>query len=112
MPFGSISLRPGVNTVATPTLNQAGISASNLIRFRQGLVEKFGGWARFVGSAMGSITRDLHPWQDLLGVKWLGVGNLSSLKAVTASGTVNNITPQTLTTNPAPNFSTTKGLTS
>lgn len=110
MPFGSIQLRPGVNTVATPTLNQAGISASNLIRFRDGLPEKLGGWEKLIPTAMDSITRCLHPWQDINGTGWLAAGNLLSLN-VMLGGTFQDITPQTKTTNPAINVSTTAGST-
>ena len=108
MPFSSIQIAAGVNTVATPTLNAAGVSQSNLIRFRQGLPEKMGGWQRFVSVAMGSITRSLHAWEDLSGNSWLGVGSLSSLKVIT-NGAITDITPQSLTTNPALNLSTTVG---
>lgn len=108
MPFGSIRVQPGVNSVRTKTLNQAGISDSNLIRFRDGLVEKIGGWSRYVADAMGSVTRALLGWMDLVGVKRLAVGNLLSLKVITGS-TVQDITPQFLITNPVLNFSTTIG---
>lgn len=108
MPFGSIQLRPGINTVATTTLNQGGISAGNLIRFRDGLPEKLGGWQRFIGTAMGSITRGLHAWQDLSLNKWLGVGSLSSLKVI-ANGLITDITPETKTSNCTVDVSTVKG---
>lgn len=108
MPFGSITVRPGVNSVRTRTLNQAGISDSNLIRFRDGLVEKLGGWSRYVADAMGSVTKALLGWMDLTGNKRLAVGSVASLKVISGSS-VNDITPQELITNPTPNFSTTIG---
>ncbi len=108
MPFGSIQLKPGVNTVATPTLNQAGVSGCNLIRWRDGLPEKLGGWQKLLSIAMNSITRCLHSWQDLNMNGWLGAGNLSSLM-VMLGGSLQNITPQTKTTNSAVNISTTAG---
>ncbi len=108
MPFSAIIVRPGVNTTATETLNQAGISASNLIRFRGGLPEKMGGWQRFVANAMGSVTRDIHAWEDLNDNGWLGVGSLLSLKAL-SNGSVTDITPQYLISDFVLNFSTTSG---
>lgn len=110
MPFSSIQLKPGVNTVQTPTLNIAGIAKSNLIRFRQGLVEKMGGWAKFVGSMMPSITRDLHAWQDLQGHKWLGVAGDTSLNVINSASNT-NITPSYSIFNPAVNVSTVAGST-
>lgn len=108
MPFGAIKVMPGVNTVATPTLNEAGISASNLIRFRNGLVEKVGGWQAYVATPMDSLTRALHAWQDLTNTDWLGVGNLESVKAI-AGQVVKDITPQALTSNCPVNFTTSQG---
>lgn len=108
MPFGSLQLRPGINTVATPTLNNGGYSASNLIRWRGGLPEKVGGWQKLVSNAMGSITRCLHAWQDLNQTKWLAAGNLSSV-LVMLGGSLANITPQTKTSSCALNLTTTKG---
>lgn len=108
MPFSAIIVKPGVNTVATPTLNIAGISASNLIRFRDGLPEKMGGWQRFVANAMDSITRDVHAWEDLNDNGWLGVGSLLSLKAI-SNGVINDITPQFLISDFNANYTTTSG---
>lgn len=110
MPFGSITLRPGVNTIATPTLNQGGVSTCNLVRFSKDLPEKLGGWQRYNTTPMGSVTRSLHAWQDLNLTKWLAVGSLSSLKAI-AGGSIYDITPQTKVSSPAINVTTTKGST-
>lgn len=110
MPFSSITIRPGVNTVMTPTLNTAGLSKSNLIRFRQGLIEKMGGWTRFIANAMPSVTRDLHAWQDLQQRKWLAAAGVTSLNVMN-NGTNTNITPTFSIFNPAINVSTTAGST-
>lgn len=112
MPYSAITIKPGVNTVFTPTLNIAGISDSNLIRFRGGLPEKIGGWQRYVQSGMGSITRSLHAWQDLQGGKWLSAGSLQSLKVIGAGGSIQDITPATSTFNSTIDVSTTAGSTS
>jgi hypothetical protein len=109
MPYSSITLKPGVNTIFTPTLNVAGISDSNLIRFKAGLPEKMGGWQRYVSNTMGSVTRSLHAWQDLQGDRWLSVGSLLSLKVIGAGGSIQDITPMTSTFSVAVNLSTTAG---
>lgn len=74
MPFGSIKLKAGVNVEYTPTLNEAGISASNLIRFREGLVEKLGGWGAYYAGSFNYVIRALTAWQDLTDAKYLGIG--------------------------------------
>lgn len=106
MAFGEVRLTPGVNLEFTPTLNKTGISSSNLIRWRLGLVEKIGGWDRFYPFTIGSIPRDLHGWQDINSVDHLGIGATGSLSVIT-DGALQNITPQVTTTNTYPNFTAT-----
>lgn len=106
MPFGSVALVPGVNVERTPTLLRAGISQSSLIRFRDSLVQKYGGWEKFYSFSVNGIPRDLHAWQDLNRVTHLSVGTTSQLGIIT-SGALSDITPQTLTSDLVPNISTT-----
>ena len=106
MAFRSIRLKPGVDVEQTPTLNQTGIASANLIRWREGLVEKIGGWVRFYPFQIGSIPRDLHPWQDINGIDHLGIGATGGLFVVT-NGALAPITPQTTTTNTPPYFTAT-----
>lgn len=108
MPWNAVQLKPGVDTQLSPAANQAGISRSQLIRFKEGLLQTNGGWQTYVGFSIGSTVRDLHPWQDINGIQRLAVGATQSLSVITAgSNTV--ITPQTRTSNPAPNFSVSSG---
>jgi hypothetical protein len=105
MAFGSVTLVPGVNTERTPTLLRAGISQSSLIRFKDSLVQKYGGWDLFFAHAVIGIPRQLHAWEDLNGVAHLAIGTTQKLYVLT-DGNLVDITPQTLTSNFAPNFST------
>jgi hypothetical protein len=112
MPFGSLTLSPGVNVERTPMLLRAGLSSSSLIRFKDSLVQKYGGWQIYYppppsqGVPVMGIPRDLHAWQDLNNNKHLAIGTTQRLNVLT-NGTLIDITPQTLTTNPSPNVSTT-----
>lgn len=106
MPFAAIALKPGVDVEQTPTLNQAGVVESNLIRYREGLIEKLGGWSAFYPSAYTSPIRALHAWQGLNVDKHLAVGTETSLNVITDDAS-KNITPLTATTNDDPDFSTT-----
>lgn len=108
MPFGSLTLRPGINIERTPTLLEAGYSQSQLGRFRDGLFQKYGGWAQFYGSTVAGVPRDLHAWSDLNSINRLLVGTTSQLDVITA-GSLRNITPQTIESNFTANFSTTNG---
>lgn len=107
MPFGEVKLIPGVNVERTPTLLEASISRSQLVRFKDGLVQKYGGWQLYFSSTSG-VPRDFHAWKDLSGTLHLLVGTTTQLGIIT-SGSLADITPQQLTNNPAVNFSTTSG---
>lgn len=108
MAFGSVTLVAGVNTERTPTLLRAGISQSSLIRFRDGLVQKYGGWKTYYPFTVGGVPRDLHAWEDLNSTGHLAVGTTTALDVIT-NNSPQNITPQTLISDFAPgaNFSTT-----
>lgn len=105
MPFGSVRLAPGVNVEKTPTLLEAGYAATQLVRFRDGLCQKLGGWVAFFNLALSGIPRDMHAWADLNAVNHLLVGTTTQLDVIT-NGALQNITPQTLISDFAPNFST------
>lgn len=108
MPHAPIKLLPGVNADLTPSLNEAGISSSDLIRFRDGLTEKLGGWAKYFGAPSPSPIRELHAWLDLNGGAYLGVGAEEALTVI-SGGQQSDITPQVNTSNIAPDFDTTSG---
>src|SRR5215472_234283 len=108
MPFGSVTLQPGVNVERTPTLLTAGFVSSQLVRFRDQLVQKYGGWSRLYPFALNGVPRDLHAWEDLSSNLHLLVGTTTTLGMITGS-TLVDITPRTFTSNFAPNFTTTIG---
>lgn len=107
MPMQKLILRPGVDVQRSRTLNEGGISTSNLIRFFEGLPQKLGGWQQLSGvSPFIGTCRGLFAWADLDGNAYVAVGTEQRLQLV-AQGTLNDITPYRRTTNNAPNFATT-----
>ncbi len=108
MPILPIKIRPGINTTLTPTLNEAGWSDSNLIRFVNGLPQKIGGWNKFWPFSMGSAIRAMFDWQDFDGNDRLAVGAAGSFGVIT-NNNLTDLTPQTLESDFAPDFSTTLG---
>jgi hypothetical protein len=117
MAHSSFKILPGVDQNRTPTLNEAAISYSQLIRFIPdkilgGLVQKLGGWTKFYPNTIGSIIRCLWAWEDTNSNSYLGVGaegnNGGALEIIT-SGTSNDITPQKNAYNVAVNVTTTSG---
>ncbi|CAB4155434.1 hypothetical protein UFOVP1301_21 [uncultured Caudovirales phage] len=101
MPHASLKLIPGVNQNRTPTLNEAAISDSQLIRFVPdaqgiGLPQKLGGWIKYFPNAMTSIVRALWAWADINNNYYLAVGAEAFL-GIISNGTFTDITPRTFT---------------
>lgn len=114
MPHGSLKIIPGVDTNKTPALNEAAVSYSNLVRFipdrtGSGLVQKLGGWKRFItGTVSYGVIRALKGWQDLQNEDWLAIGaegqaGLQVYNATTEDPLL-DITPRTLTDDMEPGF--------
>lgn len=108
MPYAAVTLRPGVDVEKTLSLNEAGYSQSQLLRYKNGIAQTLGGWVLYNPVAIPSTVRDIHPWMDVNDVKRLGVGATANLMVVTAAS-ASDITPQISTTNPVPNFSISSG---
>ena len=66
--------RPGINREGTDYSNEGGWFNSNLVRFRKGIPEKIGGWAKNTLNTFKSTARALHAWVDLELTKYLGLG--------------------------------------
>lgn len=111
MAFNSVQLRPGVNTQKTQLLNEAGVFQSQLMRYKDGMLQSYGGWVNYGTLVSPSTVRDTHAWQVLAGDKYLGIGATQNLLVYLSS--INrsaDITPQTITnTSTGINFSITSG---
>lgn len=109
MPLQSVRLRPGINTNATPTLNEGGWSDSQFIRWREGWPEKAGGWLQLFVTSVGSAIRRLLHWHDLEAEHWLAIGAEESLEVSFDEGAPQEITPQFREDDVAVDFTTTLG---
>ena len=74
MPLQKFIFKPGINKELTAYANEGGWFDSNLVRFRKGLPEKIGGWAKRTSSTFISRGRALHAWTALDGTKYVGIG--------------------------------------
>ena len=101
--------RPGIYREGTDYDNEGGWFDCNLVRFRKGRPEKFGGWSKLTSNTYLGTARALHPWVSLGGTKYLGIG--THLKYyVESGGTFNDITPIRSTTSAGDvTFSATNG---
>src|SRR6266478_9139627 len=108
MPMTSVKLRPGVNTMMTLSQNEAGVSQAQLIRYQQGMIQKYGGWSQYYPVSIGSTIKELFGWQGLTGNSYLGIGATQSLSVI-VSGANTDITPQYRSVNSTPSFSVSSG---
>ena len=92
MPIQPLSLRPGVTTEQTPLLAEATFVSSNLIRFKDGLLQKRGGWTRYNGNTFTGTVRGILPWADLSGNQYIAGGSEQRLE-VLSNGNLYDITP-------------------
>ena len=92
MPIQKLNFRPGVNTQLSKTANEGGWSDSNLIRFRDGLPQKIGGWVSFLSTAITGIARAVWTWQQLDSSLDIAFGTHNSL-ILSQGGAVFDITP-------------------
>lgn len=89
--------RPGINREGTDYDNEGGWFDGNLVRFRKGRPEKFGGWTKIISNTFLGTCRALHAWIALEGTKYLGLG--TNLKYYVQEGSsYNDITPIRSTT--------------
>ncbi len=109
MALQKIIFRPGINKEGTDYSNEGGWFNSNLVRFRKGLPEKIGGWAKTTTSSFKSTGRALHAWVSLAGTKFIGLGATWKYYILEGSGFY-DITPIRATTSAGDvTFSATNG---
>ena len=97
MPINKVTFRPGIVREGTQYDNEGGWFDCNLIRFRSGRPEKFGGWEKLSTNTYLGTSRALHNWIALDGAKYLGIG--TNLKYYIKEGNnFNDVTPIRLTT--------------
>ena len=97
MPYTKRIFRPGINREGTAYDNEDGWFDCNLIRFRNGHVEKMSGWEKLSSNTYLGTSRALHNWMSLGSNLYLGIG--TTFKYYIKDGTVyNDITPIRATT--------------
>jgi hypothetical protein len=106
----SLPLAPGVDVMRTAFQVGRGLVSSNLIRHRNGLIQKLGGCTRLTSLTFQGICRCLFAWEDLLGNHYLAVGT-NQLISLFVNGAYVVIQPIGHTTSAVPeaDFSTVAG---
>ena len=92
MPLQKTIFKPGINREGTDYDNDGGWFDCNLVRFRKGRPEKFGGWLKNTNNSFLGTARALHPWVSLGGIKYLGLGTTFKYY-IDEGGEFNDVTP-------------------
>ena len=109
MPLIKTQFSPGIKKEGTALTAKGGWFDANLIRFRKGLPEKIGGWAKDTPSTFLSTCRALHSWVDLNITKYLGLGTTWKYY-IQEGANFNDVTPIRATTSAGDvTFSATNG---
>ena len=108
MPLQKTIFRPGIYREGTDYDNEGGWFDCNLVRFRKGRPEKFGGWAKETANTFLGTARALHPWVSLEGTKFLGLGTTFKYY-INEGSTFADITPIRKTTTNGIVFAATNG---
>jgi hypothetical protein len=93
MPLQKTTFNPGINREGTAYDNEGGWFDCNLVRFRAGRPEKFGGWSKLLSAAYQGTARALHNFISLAGTKYLGMGTHLKYYIVENNDAFNDITP-------------------
>jgi hypothetical protein len=108
MALQKLQFKPGIVRDTTDYTNEGGWFDCDKVRFRMGLPETIGGWAKFTSSTMLGTCRSLHVWSSLTGTNYVGAG--TSKKFYVIEGDVPyDITPIRLTTTGTATFTATDG---
>jgi len=92
MPLSKLVFKPGVNRDQTNYASEGGWYETQLVRFRSGYPEKFGGWTVSNLNAYTDSARSIFSWSTTDGTSLLGIGTNSRVY-VGAGTTLYDITP-------------------
>jgi hypothetical protein len=97
-----------VNTQTTALQSEGGITQSNLIRHKNGMIQKQGGCQAISSALFSGTARCLFAWEDLTGNDYIGIGTNKTLELY-SQGSVINIMPIAQTDNLTAPFNTVAG---
>lgn len=101
----ALRLKPGIDTQSSTLQSEGGLTAGNLIRYKNGLIQKQGGCVKMTNDLIVNVARCLFPWADLRGNAYMAIGTDVRLQLF-VSGNIIDITPIEDTNNLTNAFST------
>lgn len=109
MPMVPLKLPPGVDVQETPLLAEARWVQSQLVRFKDGMLQKLGGWTQLIAQALIGTCRGMFTWEDFASVNYLILGTEQRLTVYTF-GAFSDVTPVEQIDNVPNAFTTTFGI--
>lgn len=110
MAFQSIVLIPGINVEKSLSLNEAGMSYSNLVRFKGGLIQKLGGWTNYYSMPVSSTpVRDICAFVSLRNQTFVAQASQTNLTIISSASVLSDLTPQVVDSNVTPSFTVSSG---
>lgn len=97
MPLLPLDIPPGIVRKGTDLQSAGRWRDASLVRWRNGVLQPVGGWAQRGDAAAGGVARGSVSWRAESGNRWLAFGTHNSLKVMSASNAVTDITPAGLT---------------
>ena len=108
MPLSKLQFKPGINREGTNYSNEGGWFNGDKIRYRNGYVERIGGWVRVSNNKFTGIARKIYDFVTLASANLLFIGTEQKV-FLEDSGTFNDITPIRSTVSLGSNPVTTTG---
>lgn len=96
MPLVPLAIPPGVYRNGTEYQAQGRWHDASLVRWTDGTMQPVGGWEQRAELG-GQTSRGAIAWRALNGNRWLASGTYGKLVVASATGTITDITPSTLT---------------
>ena len=110
MPLAKLQFQPGFDKQNTEYGAEGKWIDGDNIRFRYGLPEKIGGWAKVSSTTVLGAARSVNTWADLDGVKYTMTGTNKKIY-VYSEGTWQDITPIRASAQSITQFETSSGST-
>ena len=92
MPLSKLQFKPGINREGTNYSNEGGWFDGDKIRYRNGYVERIGGWVRVSNNKFTGIARKIYDFVTLASANLLFIGTEQKV-FLEDSGVFNDITP-------------------
>lgn len=97
MPLIPLQLPPGIARKGTALESAGRWRDGSLVRWKEGVLQPVGGWARRGDAVAGGVARGAVSWRANNATRWLAFGTHDALKVMSGSNLVTDITPATLT---------------